>query len=101
MNRLSGITEEQLDFFLADEKYQIKSLIKGEHYDSGNLTLLGFNDWQSHLYTRGFETMIEDWLNDVKSGTANIVRLQNILASHLMCEKIVTKIEGETKVLHR
>jgi len=101
MNRLSGITEEQLDFFLADEKYQIKSLVKGEHYDSGNLTLLGFNDWQSHLYTRGFETMIEDWLNDVKSGTANIVRLQNILASHLMCEKIVTKIEEETKVLHR
>ncbi|NQZ24018.1 MAG: Gfo/Idh/MocA family oxidoreductase [Colwellia sp.] len=94
MNRLSGSTEEQLDLFLANEKYQIKGLVRGEHYQSGNVTQLGFNDWQSHLYTRGFEAMIEDWLIDVKLGTANIQRLQNILASHLMCEKIVKKIEA-------
>jgi len=98
MNRLSGVTEEQLDLFLANEKYQIKSLVRGKHYKLGNLTLLGFNDWQSHLYTRGFEAMLEDWLTDVKLGTSNKSRLQNILASHLMCEKIVKKIEDTEEV---
>ena len=91
MNRLSGTTEEQLDIFLANEKYQINSLVRGEHYHSGQLTPLGFNDWQSYLYTRGFETMIDDWLKEVIQGTANTVRLHNILASHKMCEEIVNR----------
>jgi virulence factor len=95
MNRISGITEEQLDIFLDGEKYQIKSLVRGEHYESGQLTQLGFSDWQSHLYTRGFENMIHDWLIDVKKGTANQNRLEDILATHLMCENIVEQIEKD------
>jgi virulence factor len=92
MNRVSGISEEQLELFLPDEKYQITSLVRGSHYHLGLLTSLGFTDWQSHLYTRGFETMIDDWLLDIKNGTANTQRLQDILASHKMCEEIVKKI---------
>lgn len=42
MNRISGITEKQLDVFVADEKFEIKSLVKGEHYKLGNVTQLGF-----------------------------------------------------------
>lgn len=97
MNRISGITEEQLDVFVADEKYQINSLVRGEHYKCGELTQLGFSDWQSHLYTRGFEDMLQNWLIDLNSGIANLDRLDDILSTHLMCEDIVEQIEKDFK----
>lgn len=90
MNRLSGITEERLEIFLENEKVQIDSLTRGQHYQAGAVTPLGFNDWQSNLYQRGFDDMIEDWLNDVKDNKANIKRLESILASHHLCEKLVS-----------
>ena len=97
MNRISGIAEEQLDVFVLDEKFVIKSLVRGQHYKLGNSTQLGFNDWQSHLYTRGFEDMLQDWLVDVKQDVANSSRLDDILATHLMCENIVEKVEQDFK----
>jgi len=97
MNRISGISEEQLDVFVTDEKFVIKSLVRGEHYKLGNSTQLGFNDWQSHLYTRGFEDMLQDWLVDLKKGVANSNRLENILATHFMCENIIEKIDKDFK----
>jgi len=92
MNRISGCTEERIEAFLYDEKYQIDSLIKGEHYQSGTPTPLGFNDWQSHLYTRGFIDMIDDWLKDIKLGRHNNHRLNDIHMSHHLCEHIVQEI---------
>jgi len=89
MNRNSGVTEENLEVFSVNEKYQITSLTSGQHYQAGKLTPLGFSDWQSHLYARGFDDMIENWLDDVRSGQANSTRLQAILASHQLCEKLV------------
>jgi len=93
MNRLSGITEEKLEVFSADEKYHIESLTHGSHYKNGSETALGFTDWHSYLFTRGFEHMITDWVNDIKKGSANNIRLQEIIASHRLCEAIVTSIE--------
>jgi len=92
MNRVSGITEERLEVFSPNEKYQIDSLTTGEHYQAGKVVPLGFNDWQSYLFTRGFEQMLAQWLADIKHGAANEVRLQEIIASHRFCEKIVAKI---------
>jgi virulence factor len=92
MNRISGHTEERVEVFLNDEKVQIESLTKGEHYQSGTLTLLGFNDWQSHLYTRGFIDMIDNWLDDIKSGLSNDSRLREIQMSHQLCEHMMTEI---------
>ncbi len=93
MNRLSGVTEEKLEVFLPDEKYNIESLVGGSHFCKGNKTSLDFSDWHSYLFTRGFEHMITDWINDIKIGCANEVRLNEIIASHRLCETIVTSIE--------
>lgn len=92
MNRISGATDERLEVFLNDEKYQIESLTKGQHYKSGNVTPLGFSDWQSHLYTRGFNDMIDDWLNEIKLGKSNRTRLNAIQVSHQLCDVIVQRI---------
>jgi virulence factor len=93
MNRVSGITEERLEVFLADEKIQIDSLTQGTHYKNGQQLPLGFNDWQSHLTTRGFNDMMDDWLTEIKTSKANHQRLDDILASHQLCETIVQAIE--------
>jgi virulence factor len=92
MNRLSGLTEERIEAFLVNEKYQLDGLTSGKLYQSGAVTPLGFSDWQSNLYQRGFNDMIEDWLLEVKNNQANLARLDAILASHQLCEKLVTEI---------
>jgi len=93
MNRMSGVTEEKLEVFLPDEKYHIESLVSGSHFCAGNETSLNFSDWHSYLFTRGFEHMMADWIKDIKQGRANEVRLQEIIASHCLCETIVASIE--------
>jgi len=93
MNRMSGVTEEKLEVFLPDEKYHIESLVGGSHFCAGNETSLNFSDWHSYLFTRGFEHMMADWIKDIKQGRANEVRLQEIIASHRLCETIVASIE--------
>lgn len=93
MNRISGVTEERLEVFLANEKYQIDSLTTGVHFQAGQETPLGFSDWQSYLFTRGFEQMLDQWLADIKQDGANEERLQTIIASHRLCEQIVSQIE--------
>lgn len=93
MNRMSGVTEEKLEVFLPNEKYHIESLVRGSHFCEGNETSLNFSDWHSYLFTRGFEHMLTDWINDIKQGSANEVKLQEIIASHRLCEAIVTSIE--------
>ncbi|GAA0813453.1 Gfo/Idh/MocA family oxidoreductase [Colwellia asteriadis] len=92
MNRLSGVSEEHIEAFSADETTQINSLTSGYHFKAGVMTPLGFNDWQSHLYQRGFNGMIEEWLAEVKSEQANLTGLQAILISHQLCEKLVAAI---------
>lgn len=92
MNRLSGVTEERIEVYSVNEKIQINSLTSGQHYRSGKYTPLSFNDWQSNLYQRGFNDMIEDWLTEVKSKKVNLAKLQAILNSHRLCETLIEKI---------
>jgi len=94
MNRISGSTDERLEIFLNDEKYQIESLTKGQHFISGHQTLLGFSDWHSHLFTRGFNDMIDDWLKEIKRGKSNETHLNSIQTSHQLCEVIINKIKA-------
>ncbi len=95
MNRLSGITEERLEVFSQDQKVEINNLTNGFFYKTNNEPRhLGFNDWQSYLYTRGFVDMVEDWLNVVKQGSSTDQQLDDILLSHQLCELIVNKIES-------
>lgn len=96
MNRLSGIAEEQLEIFLPNQKYLINNLTQGQLYNQGKPSPLGFNDWQSYLHTRGFISMIEDWLIAIKKGSANHPQLDDMLASHQLCEHITQQVEAKT-----
>ena len=92
MNRLSGVTEERLEVFTEDQKWQIDNLNGGIHHSNlpGQpvaVRTLGFNDWDNTLYKRGFVTMFSAWLAQLGTGKAS--DYEDILTTHQLCEQVV------------
>lgn len=94
MNRVSGITEERVEYFSNGNKWQIDELTKGIHFQDEKQHIIGFNNWESTLYKRGFSDLIEDWLQALEAETFNESRIQDIWDTHYLCETIVEKIVG-------
>lgn len=96
MNRLAGSTFERIEAFAENEHWQIDDLRQGHHSSSGNSSALGFSDWQSTLYKRGFEALLADWLTLVRSGKQASEDLDRLLTTHHICEYIVNFIQAKT-----
>lgn len=92
MNRINGITEEQIEFYTPDNKLVINELNTGTHFQNGKSMPLGFGNWESTLYKRGFVNMIDDWLEALEENTFDANRIQDIWETHHLCESIVNKI---------
>ncbi len=91
MNRVAGVAEERVEFFAAQQKWQIENLTSGTHYDNNQARTLGFGDWENTLYKRGFVAMVDAWVAQVRAGTLSAH--DDILATHSLCERIVNKAE--------
>lgn len=96
MNRLAGATFERIEAFAENQHWQIDDLRQGQHSALGTTTAIGFSDWQSTLYKRGFESLLADWLTLVKTGKQPSVDLDRLLTSHHICEYIVNYIQAKT-----
>jgi virulence factor len=96
MNRISGKTEERLEVFAEDQKWQIDNLAQGSYCanqaeaSSGELN---FNDWESTLYKRGFVDMFAAFLHQLNEGTAS--DYEDTLATHALCERVVVEVERQ------
>jgi virulence factor len=95
MNRISGRTEERVEFFAPGLKVQIEELDKRVAYHDGQRRDLGFGNWESTLYKRGFVTMIEDWLKAVRQQSFSSAAAERDLRTHRVCEKILEHILGK------
>ncbi len=93
MNRLNGVAEEQLRYASDNEHWEINNLSSGCHYKNGAPDKLEFNDWQPTLEKRGFVAMIDNMLNVIRSGKGGN-NYEDILATHKLCEDVVTQIEA-------
>lgn len=96
MNRLSGMSEERLEVFAENQKWQIDGLNSGTHFfhpdgQAPGASALGFSDWDNTLYKRGFVGMFDAWLAQLKAGQAS--DYEDILATHTLCEKLVLASE--------
>lgn len=94
MNRISGRTEEQIEYYTKGNKWLIDELTTGFHFQNEEPTILGFGNWESTLLKRGFVNLIEDWLNALEENAFNQNRIQDIWETHNLCENIVTKIQS-------
>ncbi|MFT5885067.1 MAG: virulence factor [Arcticibacterium sp.] len=92
MNRVSGITEERIEYYTKGNKWVINNLNSGTHFINEKENTLKFNDWESTLHKRGFVNMIKKWINVVEERTFNPESIEDIWKTHELCETILDEV---------
>ena len=92
MNRVSGITEEHIEYYSKGSKWQIEELVSGALFKNETKQSIGFNNWDNTLYKRGFVDLIEDWLQALNEPNFNSNRIQDIWDTHYLCETILENV---------
>lgn len=92
MNRISGRTEERVEFFAPGLKVQIEELHSGVEYMNGQPRELGFGNWEPTLYKRGFVSMIDEWLEVVRAKSFSGSAASQDLRTHRFCEEILSRV---------
>jgi virulence factor len=92
MNRDSGTTEEILEVFSSEAKMVAYNISDVFIHKNKQIIRTGTDDWTSTLHKRGFEQIVDDFLNAVESGAAPQISLHDQLRTHKICEEIVEKL---------
>lgn len=92
MDRLSGCNEEVIEITSNNEKWRVESLTNLTYMANGTQQPSMQNDWQPMLYKRGFETMVDAWLDAVNTQQVNVSQLNIDVLSHELCEWLVTQV---------
>lgn len=93
MNRISGLTEEQIEYSTNGNKCLVENLTSGLHYTSEKINKIDFGSWKSTLYKRGFVNMIENWLDSMEEDKFDAERIKDIWETHHLCELILEKVK--------
>lgn len=92
MNRDSGTVEERLEVASAGEKRVVVNLTEATVYHDRKETRLVGDDWEPTLRKRGFDQIVDHFLNALESGSADQTPSSDFLATHRLCEQIVKEI---------
>jgi virulence factor len=92
MNRMSGITEETVEYYSKGNKWVIDNLHDGFHFTNEKKHILSYENSNSTLYKRGFVDMIEDWIHVLNKNTARGQCLDEAWETHQMCEKVLNQV---------
>ena len=91
MNRDSGTTEERLEVFSPSEKRVVVNLSESTIYKDRTATRILTNDWQPMLRARGFENIVDSFIDGVAKGESTT---DDALLTHEICEKIVSLLSS-------
>ena len=94
MNRDSGAVEEKLEVMGPNEKRVVLDLDKLTIYRDQEQIERSFNNWDSTLYKRGFEQIIDEFVQAVRSDIFPSVTARDSLQTHEICERIVQQLVG-------
>ncbi|MBC2582249.1 Gfo/Idh/MocA family protein [Clostridium sp. DJ247] len=94
MNRNNGINEEVIELMSPGNKLVVRNLEQLTCFDNGEEKVTRHKDWDPILYRRGFQEIIESFLEAVKYNKNAAISPQDALVSHELCEKIVYTIEN-------
>jgi virulence factor len=94
MNRDSGISEESVEVMSPGNKWLVQSLSKTTHYHAGTEQIVNAGDWDTVLWRRGFPQIIQHFVDCIRSNRAARQSAQDSLATHTLCEQIVTQLEA-------
>jgi len=91
MNRDGGTVEERLEVFTSGEKRVVYNFSDVVVYQDKNETRLGSNDWETTLHRRGFEQIVETFLQVLASNSPSL-EYRGTLLTHKICEQVVEKL---------
>ena len=94
MNRDSGMTEETVEVMSPGNKWTVQSLSKTTHSQAGREQVVNAGDWDTVLWRRGFPQIIQHFLDCVRSTIVVHQSAQDSLATHALCEHIVSELEA-------
>lgn len=92
MNRDSGTLEEKAEVFSTEEKKTVINLTDLKTNLQKKEITSGINDWESTLSKRGFENIINDFLQAMETGEKTQFSMQDALLTHEMCENVVNQL---------
>jgi virulence factor len=92
MNRDNGITEERLEVFSPSEKRVVVNLTETIICKDKSEIKLIPDPWMPMLKQRGFEDVIDDFIDGVRS--SKTASYDEILETHKLCETIVSQINN-------
>jgi virulence factor len=96
MNRDSGTVEEELEVFTPDGKWQVNNVTDTFLYRDKNETKMGFSDWESTLYKRGFDQIVDEFLSYLEDdGIPLQHQIPDPLVTHKVCEEIVERLSNQ------
>jgi len=92
MNRDSGVIEEKVEVFNAAEKRTAVNMTSLSVHINRDETSKTMGDWDAMLYKRGFEQIVADFLQAVKSNGKPQFSTDDSLHTHQLCEEIVLQL---------
>lgn len=93
MNRDSGANEEELEYTSSGKKVIVKNLMDSKIFINNVEENLRFKDWDTILYRRGFESIINEFIGAVESGIQPNPTIEDALKTHKICDEILKKID--------
>ena len=92
MNRDAGAAEEWLEVIAPGHTWRIEGLSTLVHGHDGGWVRHEFGDWEPVLWRRGFPQMVDRFLAVLRGEAAPAQDLDDVLATHAMCEEIVQRL---------
>ncbi|HBC3994500.1 TPA: Gfo/Idh/MocA family oxidoreductase [Vibrio cholerae] len=92
MNRQFGITTEQVTASYDNVAYQFDSFTQGKMWRDNQESRVALKDWTPMLASKGFEAMVQDWLQVAAAGKLPTHIIERNLASHQLAEAICQRL---------
>ncbi|EGQ8138533.1 Gfo/Idh/MocA family protein [Vibrio cholerae] len=92
MNRQFGITTEQVTASYDNVAYQFDSFTQGKMWRDNQESRVALKDWTPMLASKGFDAMVQDWLQVAAAGKLPTYIIERNLASHQLAEAICQQI---------
>ncbi|GAA0827063.1 Gfo/Idh/MocA family protein [Clostridium tertium] len=89
MNRTAGITEENIEYMIKGNKYIVEDLVDTIEVNNSGRTKTSFGGWDTTLYKRGFEDIIDHFIESVKNKSIPNPSISDSVRTHEICENIV------------
>lgn len=89
MNRTAKITEENIEYMIKGNKYVVEDLVDMIEVNNDGKTKTTFGGWETTLYKRGFENLLDYFINCVKENKLPNPSISDSIITHKICEEIV------------